>query len=257
MKLAAAFVAVLLSCAALAQQPAAVFAEQCSACHTIGGGAGAGPDLKGVGERRERAWLIKFIQRPESLFAAKDATAIALRKQFADMEMPGFPDIAAAQAEALLDYINQQSGGAPVAAEPQVSLDPRKAALGKQLFMGERRLAGNGAQCMSCHTIRGVSGFGGGGLGPDLTLSYERLGKAKGLSAWLSATPTPVMAVAYKKNPLTRDEVAAVTAFLHEASTAGAPHDRHGRLKFIAIAGGCTLLGFVAIGSLWRRRLRS
>ncbi len=257
MKLLGVFLLVIVSCAAPAQQPSAMFNDQCSGCHTIGDGAGAGPDLNGVGERRERAWLIKFIQHPESFFAAKDATALALRKEFTDVEMPGFPDVTMEQAGALLDYIDQQSRPAPVSANNQVSLNPQAAAVGNQLFMGERRLAGNGPACMSCHTVRGVSGFGGGGLGPDLTLSYERLGKAKGLSSWLRVTPTPVMAVVYKKTPLTPDEVVAVVAFLEGASTASPQRGRHGRLKFVAIAGGCTLLGFVAIGGVWRKRLRS
>ena len=34
----------------------------CNACHSIGEGKKIGPDLKGVTERREEAWLIKFIQ---------------------------------------------------------------------------------------------------------------------------------------------------------------------------------------------------
>ena len=247
----------LASCSALAQQPAAVFADQCSACHTIGGGAGAGPDLKGVTERRQRVWLRKFIRNSAAVIAAKDAAAVALQKEFGGMEMPAFPDISAAQTEALLDYIVQQSTNAPPRPElpAQVIVDPHTIVVGRQLFAGERRLARGGAACISCHTARGLNGLGGGRLGPDLSLSYERLGKAKGMTAWLSATPTPIMAVTFKKNPLTPDEAAALTAFLAAVAAGGSAKD-NGRYKLLALAAGCTLVGFVVIGGAWRNRLR-
>lgn len=246
----------LASGSAVAQQPAAMFSEQCSACHSIGGGAGAGPDLKGVTERRQRLWLRRFIRNSAAVIAAKDATAVALQKEFGGMEMPAFPEISTAQAEALLDYIAQQSRTAAVTEAPaQIGIDPQTISAGRQLFVGERRLARSGAACISCHTARGLSGLGGGRLGPDLSLSYERLGKAKGMSAWLSATPTPIMAVTFKRNPLTQDEVAALTAFFSDVAGRGDAKD-NGRYKLLALAVGCMLVGFVVIGGAWRNRLR-
>ena len=249
----------VFGCAAVAQQPAAVFADQCAGCHSIGGGDGAGPDLKGVGERHPRAWLLKMIQDPHALIAAQDPTAIALQQRFSGMEMPGFANLSTAQDEALLDYIAQQAGatGASPAAEPaQVTNDPQAIATGRQLFLGERRLVGGGAACISCHTARVIGGLGGGHLGPDLSVVFDRLGKAKGLSGWLGATPTPIMAASYKKNPLTPDEISALTAFFQDASTAKDASSPVKRWKFVALAAGCTLLGFVVIGGAWRKRLR-
>lgn len=244
-------------CIAVAQQPAAVFADQCSGCHSIGGGDGAGPDLKGVGERRQRDWLLKFLKDPHALIAAKDKTAVALQQQFNGMEMPGF-DLPAGQAEALLDYIEEQAGAATASApEPvQVAADPQAIATGRQMFLGERRLGRGGAACISCHTASIIGGLGGGRLGPDLSHVVDRLGKAKGLAGWLGATPTPVMSAAYKKHPLTPDEISALTAFFQDATTAKDRSNRGQRLKFVALAAGCSVLGFVVIGCAWRKRLR-
>lgn len=249
----------LVGSTALAQQPAAIFNDQCSGCHTIGGGAGAGPDLKGVGERRERAWLLKFVHDPQSLLAARDPTALAAQKDFAGMDMPAFPDLSLAQREALLDYIAQQSGAssaAPPPPEVQVSTDPQAIAAGKRIFMGQQRLARGGGACISCHSARGIEGLGGGRLGPDISRAYERLGKAKGMTGWLAATPTPVMSVLYKTHPLTADEISALTSFFQDASQAGAANDA-GRYKFLGIAAGFTVLGFLLIGGAGRNRLRS
>ena len=46
---------------AAAQTPTADFKTSCSSCHTIGGGRLTGPDLKDVGKRKDRAWLVRFI----------------------------------------------------------------------------------------------------------------------------------------------------------------------------------------------------
>jgi len=64
-----------------------LFASKCTACHTIGGGDGAGPDLKGVGDRRTGDWLLRIITEPDQLSAQKDPTQLELSKKFG-MEMP-------------------------------------------------------------------------------------------------------------------------------------------------------------------------
>jgi mono/diheme cytochrome c family protein len=48
-----------------------LFETVCIACHTIGGGVRIGPDLQGVTERRDRAWLVRFISDPERVIGAK------------------------------------------------------------------------------------------------------------------------------------------------------------------------------------------
>jgi mono/diheme cytochrome c family protein len=244
----------LLVASAQAQDAAKYFEENCASCHSIGAGTLAGPDLKGVTERRQRTWLIKFIQNPDALVVARDPIAKQLEKQWQGMEMPAF-HISDAEAGALLDYIAQQSGAAPQPLEMPVVIDPHAAETGRQIFLGERKLASGGAACIACHTARGVEGLGGGALGPDLSLSYDRLGKDKGMGRWLAATPTPVMAASYKNAPLTPQEISALTAFFQQASSPG-QSGPGGRPKFLAAAAACTLLAFVVIGGAWRHRLR-
>ncbi len=60
----------------------------CKACHTIGGGNLVGPDLKGVTERRDEAWLIKFIQNSQALIQSGDADAIQVFEEFNKIPMP-------------------------------------------------------------------------------------------------------------------------------------------------------------------------
>lgn len=65
-----------------------IFASQCSACHTIGHGDKIGPDLLGITNVRDRAWLERFITVPDKVLAEKDPIAVALFEKYKQVKMP-------------------------------------------------------------------------------------------------------------------------------------------------------------------------
>lgn len=79
-----------------------LFEQKCVACHTIGEGKKVGPDLKGITEKRDSVWLKEFILSPSAYFERKDATAVALLKEYA---VP-MPDLGLKQdeVEAIVAY---------------------------------------------------------------------------------------------------------------------------------------------------------
>jgi mono/diheme cytochrome c family protein len=80
-----------------------VFGQTCAACHTIGGGALVGPDLEGVTDRREGAWLKIQIQSPSVHQEQNDPISVANREEFG-LPMPdlGLTD---QQVDAVLAYL--------------------------------------------------------------------------------------------------------------------------------------------------------
>jgi cytochrome c551/c552/cytochrome c553 len=60
----------------------------CKACHTIGGGKLVGPDLQGVTERYDEAWLIKFIQNSQELINSGDPIAVKVFEENNKIPMP-------------------------------------------------------------------------------------------------------------------------------------------------------------------------
>ena len=83
------------------------WARRCGACHTIGGGGTHAPDLLGVIDRRDRAWLTKFIAAPNEMRAAGDATALALRAKY-EVQMPNLL-LTDEEVAAVIKYVDQQS----------------------------------------------------------------------------------------------------------------------------------------------------
>lgn len=76
----------------------------CAACHTVGSGKLIGPDLKGVTERRDEAWLIKFIQNSQTMVQAGDEVAVKLFQEFNNIPMPP-NNLSDDQVRSLLSYI--------------------------------------------------------------------------------------------------------------------------------------------------------
>jgi mono/diheme cytochrome c family protein len=246
-----------------AQDTAVYFQENCGSCHTIGGGALVGPDLKNVSQRKDRKWLLKFLDNPQAVLDSGDPYAKKLLKESNDVVMPPVSGLDRAKTEALLDWMaaqtkssGPQSGGeSPEAAEP--AFTPADASLGTELAMGSRTLANGGPPCISCHSFRGIPMLGGGSLGPDLTHEYTRLGGGRAVTAWLTAPATPTMRSVYKTCALQPDEIRALAAYLESVS-----NQKEGRAAskwktfFLLGLGGC-LIALVVMDAIWKNRFNT
>jgi mono/diheme cytochrome c family protein len=244
--------------AARADDGSTIFASKCSGCHTIGKGKTVGPDLKGISSKEDHAWLEKWIQSPSALVKSGDAHATALVKQY-PVQMPDL-GLSTADVDAVIVYIDQQSGGsassangAPAAAAAP-ALPAGDSAVGREMFLGSVRFHNGGPPCMSCHSISGIGALGGGTLGPDLTNAYQKYGGTAGLASFLTSVPTPTMNAVWSKHPLQPQEVANLVAFIKEGAVTQRPLGTIGTLAILAIIGVVILVSIAAV--YWRRRLR-
>ncbi|MCC6395534.1 MAG: hypothetical protein IT282_00835 [Bacteroidetes bacterium] len=245
----------------LAQDVSVDFRNNCQSCHTIGGGRLTGPDLKDVARRKERSWLIQFIQDPKSMIDAGDPYAQELVKASRGVVMPSLQGMTRLRAEALLDLIQAESqlsrsqfAGTQVSDRP---FTPEDVEWGRRVFVGSLPLKNGGPACMSCHTVQGFTFFGGGTLAPDLTTVLERYQGRKTLSAWLSAPQTPTMSSLYTRAPLHSDEVLAIVAYF-QSTLARNPDDiSPARLNFILVGLAGTLLIMGLLDVVWGKRFRT
>lgn len=249
----------LLVFPATAQDSAGYFQSNCASCHTIGGGALVGPDLQNLGQRRDRAWLLKFLANPQAVIDSGDPYAKKMLAESNGVVMPPVSGLDQSQTGALLDWIAGQSKGAqPAGAAPSTEpvFTPADAALGRELALGRRPLANGGPACISCHAFRGAPMLGGGTLGPDLTHEFTRLGGARPATAWLGSPPTPTMKSVYTKHALTPDEAHALTAYLQSLSEQEGGAARAEKIFLLIGLGGC-LIALVAMDTIWRRRFHA
>jgi mono/diheme cytochrome c family protein len=152
-----------------------IFQKRCTGCHTYGKGVKVGPDLKGVTDRRDRGWLLKFIRSSSSVIQSGDPTAVTLFAQYKKERMPDWTDFTPQQIGAIIDYF---AADGPAQKEPDErhanTATPAEIEGGRRLFEGRALLSGGGSACVTCHNIRGAGWGRGGSLGPDLTSTYFR-----------------------------------------------------------------------------------
>lgn len=236
------------------------FKANCVSCHTIGGGALAGPDLKGLLERRDREWLVRFILDPKAVIDGGDPYAQELFRVAKGTYMPTLATMTRDRAGKLLDLVEVESAkeksrfaGLQISDRP---LTPADVALGRDLFSGRRAFASGAPACAGCHDVAGMGAFGGGRLGPDLTDVYARLEGRKSLGAWLGAPPAATMMPVFRDRPLDGEEILALVAYLKDASEAGAAAGRDGLLLFLLAGLGGAAGILVVFDFLWRGRFR-
>jgi len=249
-----------LAGAALAQETADYFRQNCASCHTVGGGRLSGPDLKGVTNRRTKDWLRRFIRDPKAIVDSGDATAREMVKEARGVVMPTIATLTPEKINALIELLEKESQletsqfkGLQISTEP---FTPADVARGRQLFLGLQTLANGAPACHSCHAVHDLGGLGGGGLGPDLTKAYERLDGRKGLSAWLSAPGTNTMQPLFKNRPLESDEIHALVAYFEDAAQHPEADRATPQVIFLLLGLGGAVALLMGFEFLWRGRYR-
>jgi len=246
---------------AVSEETVQYFKLNCTSCHTIGGGRLTGPDLKNVEERRERAWLVEYLQDPKAMLDKGEPYSQELLRAARGVYMPPPPGMTRARAAKVLDLIAVESAleesqfvGLQISDRPLTEAD---VAAGRALFLGRTRLQSGGPPCVSCHAVGGLGGLGGGRLGPDLTGAYARLEGRKALAAWLSAPPAPVMQPIFGDKALDGEEVLALVAFLKREAESGQAEAPPRALAFVLSGIGVAAILLMSMDFFWRRRFRT
>lgn len=242
------------------QDPATFFKQNCTSCHTVGGGRLVGPDLKEVTTRKDRQWLVEFLQSPKAMIDSGDPYAVKLQQEARGVVMPNIAGMNPQLAQALLDMITAESklprsqfAGLQISDRPLTAPD---VATGKLIFIGEQPLSAGGPACISCHSIRGLTLLGGGRLGPDLTRVYERLQGRKGLASWLSAPASPTMAPVFKAHAIQPEEILSLVALFEDSARKGGEADTTPVLNFFLLGLGGMVLGVFSLDLVWKKRFR-
>jgi len=260
-----AMVVVAMSMPLRAEAPseaAAKFEQRCYSCHNIGGGNKQGPDLKGVTDRRSKEWLHRFIPSPAGMNRSGDPVATELFSAFAPQVMPD-QALTPEEIDLILTFIadltKRNENFVPAGARLARRTTPADIEAGRDLFTGRASLSGGAPPCISCHDLEGIGGFGGGTLGPDLTISAVRYTDPE-LIAILQNPNFPTMASIFARRPLSDEEIVRFFALITSVRPAGlARSARQGAIMtdytFPLSGLAAFVVAMIAMSLVWRRRL--
>ena len=178
-----------------------LFTEKCSSCHTIGEGDRVGPDLHGVTDRRDRAWLVKWVSDPTGM-AKSDPIGKELFQKWNQVPMPP-PGLDEAQIGQVLDFIAWKSSKVQPKQAAAESFEPLQ---GEQ-FEQAKTIYFN--RCAGCHgTLRA------GATGPKITPDRTRKIGTKGIEAILTNGTPGGMPAWGKAGILSKEEIGLMARFV-------------------------------------------
>lgn len=194
---------------AVDSEAAGLFTTHCAACHTLGGGPLVGPDLAGVGERRDRDWLIQWVTDPVGM-AANDPIGQQIRAEW-PVQMPPVV-INAAQIADVVDYMIAEGAGV----EAVTTVDSGPVEISEAEFDQAKTIYFN--RCAGCHgTLR--NGATGPNIQPERT---SEIGTA-GLEAILvNGTPGGMPAWG-RLGILSDDEINLMARYVQQPPPAAPP----------------------------------
>ncbi len=178
-----------------------LFKEKCAACHTVGEGDRVGPDLHGVTDRRERAWLKRWISDPVGM-AKSDPIGKELFAKWNQAPMPP-PGLDEEQIGQVLDFLAWKSASVQpkrAAAEPFEPLEGEAFARAKTIYFN---------RCAGCHgTLRA------GATGPKLTPDRTRKIGTKGIESILTHGTPGGMPAWGEAGILSKEEIHLMARFV-------------------------------------------
>jgi mono/diheme cytochrome c family protein len=231
----------------------------CKACHTIGGGKLIGPDLMDVETRKDREWLINWIEDPAAVLASGDAYANKIFEESNKVPMIKSPGITKEIAAELLDYIAKitSEGGEKEVTWEAPKFTTEDISKGRSYFSGSLKFENGAPPCVSCHTVNSIPGLGGGRLGVNLTDVYQRLGESRGLSVWLEAPPTATMVPIFSKHVLNEQEIISLMAFFKNEVEVQSRPQFASVANFILYGILGTIIFFSVFGAIWANRFKA
>lgn len=209
------------------------FQKYCAVCHSISEEKILGPGLKGVTERRDQDWLIKFIRNSTEVIKSGDEYAVKLFEEYNKVQMTSFENLSDDEIVEILDYI--KSGGEKKEVQEELTiitnediekfLEHDDIKRGERLFYGLIPLGKDAKGCTECHIAKYTDEFSWAPSAYDLAV-YFKENTVADLQTALFNPAWPKLHEVHRNYELSGKEIASIKGFMNELAHEGPPHKK-------------------------------
>lgn len=97
-----------------------LFKNNCAQCHSTGDNKVVGPGLKGIDQRRDEEWLLKWVKNSQAVVKSGDEYAVKLFNDFGKVVMPSV-NLKDDEIKAILAYVKEQEKAQAAAAPAEAA----------------------------------------------------------------------------------------------------------------------------------------
>lgn len=98
-----------------------LFKNNCAACHAVSAEVVVGPGLKGINERKDFAWLSKWIRNSQAMIASGDSYAVEIYNKYNKAQMTSFPNLSDDDIRNMLAYVDAANAAPAASADAGAS----------------------------------------------------------------------------------------------------------------------------------------
>jgi cytochrome c2 len=205
-------------------KPADLFEKNCSICHKISTEKLIGPGLAGITQRRDRAWIVKFVRSSKTMIESGDKTAVQVFNENNKIPMPEHMFLSEADVNGLIDYIANykapEKKAVTVDAARKDGFTRVEIQRGERMFYGLIPFEKGTLNCVSCHNTIRTDTLNWNPSAYDLAQAWLEKGGTN-LYDVMAAPTSQKMTVAHGEVKLTDQEVYLISAFLSEVGKTG------------------------------------
>lgn len=209
------------------------FQRHCAVCHSLGEDKILGPGLKGISERKDQEWLIKFIKNSSEVIKSGDEYAVALYEEYDNVEMTSFEQLSDEEIIEILDYI--ETGGITEEVDEELTvitnediekfLEHDDIKRGERLFYGLLPLGEDAKACTECHVAKYTPDFYWAPSAIDLAIYFEEK-TVSDLQSALFSPQWPKLREVHRNYKISGKELASIKGYLNELAHEGPPHKK-------------------------------
>lgn len=238
----------------------AIFEKNCAVCHKLTDEKLVGPGLKGITERREKAWLKKFIPASQDMVKSGDKLAVQVFNENMKIPMPDHKFLTDEDLDQLIAYIENYKPAEAV--KVTVDITKKDGFFRDEIVRGERLFSGvlpfekgTTLNCVSCHAIVATDSLNFNPSAVDLAKAWK---DPNGINLYqvLREPSSTKMADVHKGLQLSDKEIYDISAFLSEVGKEGMVWEKTfpARLLLFLLLG--LLMALALADLIWFRKVK-